>query len=87
MQQADCQDLATERLHVASKYVACLTLRAYHLRARPKNNPGKHSRWATNRALRDCGRAKDGRLIDVSLTVSPIKDEDGRVIWGIQDPS
>jgi PAS domain S-box-containing protein len=25
-------------------------------------------------------RAKDGRLIDVSLTVSPIKDEDGRVI-------
>ncbi len=25
-------------------------------------------------------RAKDGRLIEVSLTVSPIKDEDGRVI-------
>jgi PAS domain S-box-containing protein len=25
-------------------------------------------------------RTKDGRLIDVSLTVSPIKDEDGRVI-------
>ena len=25
-------------------------------------------------------RAKDGRLIDVSLTVSPIKDEEGRVI-------
>ena len=25
-------------------------------------------------------RAKDGRLVDVSLTVSPIKDEDGRVI-------
>ncbi len=25
-------------------------------------------------------RAKDGRLIEVSLTVSPIKDEEGRVI-------
>jgi len=30
--------------------------------------------------------AKDGRLIDVSLTISPIKDAAGRIIGGIEDP-
>jgi PAS fold/HWE histidine kinase len=36
--------------------------------------------WRADRPLRNCSRRKDGALVDISLTVSPVKDAHGEIV-------